>query len=142
MNEQQTHRLELFARSYDGTVPALAEAIRDVIRAAEPSPDGDPEDAFVDMACELVLALSRRAFAIVPIDEHEQPKAAERTFNILTRWLIEHPGGCYVSKLAQEPAKLPFLFFVHTPEKTHTFRGLSAQDAHAQAAQAIEFKAL
>lgn len=142
MNEPQTHKLELFARSYDGTMPALAEALRDVIRAAEPSPDADPEDAFVDMACELVLALSRRAYAIVPIDEREQPKAAERTFHILTRWLSEHPGACYISKIDQEPAKLPFLFFVHAPEKTFTFRGLEAQDAHTQAAQAIMFGAL
>jgi hypothetical protein len=140
MNEPQTHKLELFARAYDGTVPAVAEALRDVIRGADPSPE-DPEGAFVDMACQLVLELSRRAFAIVPTDEREHPKAAERTFNVLTRWLTAHPGACYASKL-DEGAKLPFLFFVHTPEITHTFRGTSAQDAHAQAAQAIEFGAL
>jgi len=121
----------------------LAEALRDVIRdAPEEHVDSDPEEAFLALARQLILELSKRTLTILPTAAPGKGEAAERTFTILTRWLSEHGSGhCFVSKF-DHPATLPFLFFVNTPEKTYTFRGSSAQDAHAQAAQAIAFEAL
>lgn len=142
MHTTPAEKQELFKRSYDGTVHALAEALRDTIRSvSEKYLEEDPENAFVDMACQLVLELSRRALVVLPIDRREGPEAAERTLLILTDWLRRHPDCTYTTKIDRsEP--LPFQFEIIGPTRTFTFRGLSAQDTYAQAAQAMVLEGL
>ena len=122
----------------------LAYALRDVIREApEDHIEAHPEDAFIDLACSFVLRLSRSALQILPIERRAKTAAAERTFDILTTWLQEHPEGSYAMKFDPAATSLPFRFEVRpSPEALFVFFGGDAQDAQAQAAQAIEFEAL
>jgi hypothetical protein len=142
MHKTPAEKQELFKLSYDGTVHALAEALRNTIRgASEGYLEEDPENAFIDMACQFVLELSRRALAILPIDRREGPEAAERTLLILTDWLRRHPDCTYSTRIDCSKS-LPFQLEITGLPQTATFQGLSAQDMYAQAAQAMMLEAL
>jgi hypothetical protein len=118
----------------------LAAALRDAIEETDSDYiKRDPEDAFVDLACRLILRL-RGTLTVVPsITAMERARitnaeAAGRIFEILTRWMHEHPGCSYDTRIS---ASGRFQIIVKTPTGTHLFFGQTVQDAYAQAAQAL-----
>lgn len=101
-----------------------------------------PEDAYTDLANRLILRLSGALLTIVPTQDEivtriqgQQIQAARRIFEIFTRWMQEHPGRHYVTGIHSSGR---FEIIMREGGETIAyFQGFSAQDACAQAAQAI-----
>lgn len=122
--------------SPDNIIRELASELRDVIREyPDIYLDEDPEDLFVDLACRLVVRLSRKEITVIPSPRFGHDEAARRIFEIFTRWLNERSECAYT--VQRGPSGFELL--VKTPKETLIFRGDSVQDASAQAAQTINF---
>lgn len=123
------------------TMQAVASALLDAIRDTA---DGDavepPAEAHTDLACRFVLRLQRQGVTVLPTDKaavaRAQQSAAQRTLDALTRWLHEHPGCCYVTELAPS-GRIEVTFLERDDEVRAFVAGSTAQDAYAQAAQAL-----
>jgi len=118
----------------------LAAALRDAIEETDSAYiDRDPEEAFTDLACRLILRL-RGKLTVVPSPTSKERarvgynEAAGRIFEIFTNWLRKHPEGSYETKIS---ASGKFQLILKSPGDTRLFFGESAQDACAQAAQAL-----
>jgi hypothetical protein len=113
----------------------LAAALRDTIDETDSAHiDQDPEEAFVDLACRLILRL-RGKLTVVP-SLTSDAGAAARIFRIFTGWMRAHPRCSYDTRIS---ASGKFQIVVKTPTGTHLFFGETVQDAYAQAAQAVLF---
>ena len=116
----------------------LAAGLRDVIRgASDEYVKEDPENAFIDLACTLMLRL-RGKLTVVPTSHvHlEHAEAAMRILDILTRWMKANPGCSYTTKISETGT---FQIVVNTSNGPKLFFGENLQDAYAQAAQTINF---
>jgi hypothetical protein len=117
----------------DDTIRELAEALRDVLNdLPEPATTEDPQAVFEDLASRFILRLSRGNLTVAP-KHHE---AASRIFDIFTGWLRLHPNCHYTVRFAPSGK---FELGLHTYRGVTTVRGEEVQDAHAQAAQTIQF---
>ena len=120
----------------------LAAALRDAIEDTDSAYLArDPEEAFIDLACRLILRLRGKLTVVRSPTSPErarvsQAEAAGRIFSILTDWMQKHPGCSYNTRIS---ATGKFQVIMETPNGTHLFFGESVQDAYAQAAQAINF---
>lgn len=114
----------------------LAACLRDAIEETDLAYlKKDPEDAFTDLACRLIFRL-RSKLTVVPTHYVAERAAAGRILDIFTRWLREHPGCSYTTRIS---ASGKFQVVVKTPIETTLHFGESVQDAYAQAAQTISF---
>lgn len=136
MNTNTDQVSKLTYKTVDNTMRDIALALRDVI---QDTPDeGDPEEAYHDLACRLVLKLARNDLTIVPAIRHQQTEAAWRCLDIFTRLLQANPECSYITSVEPEGK---FEIYASTDGKTPSMycQGASVQDAYAQAAQAIAF---
>jgi hypothetical protein len=132
------------SKALDKQLHALAAGLRDVIQETSDSYLKErPEDAYVDLACRLILRL-RETLTILPVAQvaaarirDGQLEAASRIFDIFTRWMREHPEWSYATKICAS-GKVELTFKVHHETRAF-FQGESIQDAYAQAAQVIDF---
>lgn len=134
----------------DAMMRDLAEGLRDVINEVPVADlEKDPEAAFLDMACRLVFQV-RAKVTVMPTREVTranarvgQAEAAQRIFDIFTRWMLEHPECFYETQIGSSGK---FEITVLAPpnpgalgEVKAFFTGETIQDCYAQAAQTIEF---
>lgn len=131
------------AMSLDDMTREVAAGLRDVINETDEAYlKKDPEDAYIDLACRLIVRLQKASLTVVPtphLKEHiriSQAEAATRTFNILTHWMLFHPGCSLTTKIS---ASGKFQVVVKKPQETRLFFGETVQDAYAQAAQTLSF---
>lgn len=129
----------------DEMMRVLAECVRDAIwdTPSEGLEDA-PEEVYTDLACRLILRLSRQNLTLVTVDraetdriESEIARGAKRILGIFTRWLTAHPERHFVTGVDQSGK---FEIILRSSGQTcGYFQGESAQDAYGQAAQTIEF---
>jgi len=126
----------------DDTMGAVAAALRDAIHD---TPDDctkvPPEDVHHDLAVRFLLRLARQGATILPIAKAaplvaQRDEAARRTFATLTDWLRAHPECSYVTEI-DRTGRVEVTFLGADDEIRGYFSGVDAQDAHAQAAQAL-----
>lgn len=130
-------------------IQELAAALRDVIAETDESYlKKDPEDAYTDLACRLVFKM--RSITVVPVRskpldaetriQRSYANGALRIFEILSRWLKEHPRALETGVNDKGRFEVTLTELVANGyEVKGFFQGESVQDAYAQAAQTLEF---
>lgn len=121
----------------------LAAGLRDALREVPLSAlEKDPEEAFVDLAAQLILRLTG-TLTVVPVDRNEaqervrraRANGAERILDILTVWMRERPERHFVTAMDQSGK---FEIIMRASGQTQAlFQGESVQDAYAQAALTV-----
>jgi hypothetical protein len=97
----------------------------------------DPEEVYQDLACRLVLRLSRQNLTIMPGTDATMSAAAVRIFDIFTEWLKGHPERHFVT--GKNPSGKFEVIVRERGETKAFFQGESIQDAYGQATQVISF---
>lgn len=129
------------AMSLDDMTRELAAGLRDVIQETDSAYlKKDPEEAFVDLACRLVLRL-QATLTVVPAGPEERIRlahleASARIFTTLGKWMRARPMRSYLTRVSDSGK---FQIVVKTPKGTQLFFGDDLQDAYAQAAQTLDF---
>jgi|WetSurMetagenome_2_1015567.scaffolds.fasta_scaffold135095_2 hypothetical protein len=77
------------------------------------------------------------------MNRDDQSEAAQRIFDIFTRWMLANPRCYYTTGINWKTGKFEMEVFpdrfLHGKPLAH-FQGETIQDCYAQAAQTIEFK--
>lgn len=138
----------------EDVIREVAEALRDVIVASDESYlRGDPETAFVDLACRLIFRM--KTVTVVPVRAREteirqaDAEGATRIFETLNRWLQTRGAGIRsVEASVNVTGRTEFTMIElarcdgenSSYEVKGFFQGESLRDACAQAAQVVLFE--